>query len=277
MEKIAGDLRKPLLVLMGAAGVLMLIACVNVSNLLLARGVTRRNEISIRTALGAGRSRIVWQLLMESLLLVAIGDAVGMLVALAGLHLYGQFGPPDLMHGARPALNSWVMAFSVVLSTAASFAFGLAPALETSRVDLNAALKANSHGTTAGKRWLRESLVTMEVALSLILLIGAGLLVRSFARIEHTSPGFRSHNVLTVELFLPVAQYRKLDKIREFQDSLMGSVSSLPGVVMAAAADDPMPFSGHFAAGDVEIVGRIPKFQPANTGRLSEQGHAKLF
>ena len=122
------------------------------------------------------------------------------------------------MHSARPALNGWVMAFSVVLSVAASFVFGLAPALETSRVDLNEALKANSHGTTAGKLWLRESLVTMEVALSLILLIGAGLLVRSFIRIEHTSPGFRADNVLSAELFLPIAQYRKPEQIRGFQD-----------------------------------------------------------
>ena len=146
LEKVAGDLRKPLLVLMGAVGMLALIACVNVSNLLLARGVARRREIGIRAALGATYGRIVRQLLMESLLLAVIGDAAGLLLALEGLHLYAQFGPPGLIHGARPALNGWVMAFSIGLSVAASLVFGMAPALETSRVNLHEALKANSHG-----------------------------------------------------------------------------------------------------------------------------------
>jgi len=259
VEKVAGDLRRPLLVLMGAVGMLALIACVNVSNLLLARGVARRKEIAIRAALGATYDRIVRQLMMESLVLAAIGDAAGLLLALAGLHLYGQFGPPGLMHSARPTLNGWVMAFSTVLSVAASLVFGVAPALETSRVNLNEALKANSHGSAGGRLWLRESLVALEVAVSLVLLIGAGLLVRSFARIEHTSPGFHAQNVLTAELFLPVAEYRELQQITAFQDSLLESVSSLPGVIAAAAADDPMPFSGHFAGGDVEVVGRVAR------------------
>ena len=257
-EKVAGDLRKPIRVLMSAVGILMLIACINISNLLLARGVTRRKEISIRAALGASRTRIARQLLLESILLVVIADAAGIFLALLGLSLYGQFGPPDLMRGARPVLNIWVLAFSVVLSVSASFVFGLVPALDSSRSDLNEALKANSHGSTAGRLWLRESLVTLEVALSLMLLIGAALLTRTFVRIEHRDPGFHANDVLTAELFLPVAEYRKPEQLRVFQESLLDRLGSLPGVTVAAAADDPLPFSGHFAGGDVEVVGRVP-------------------
>ncbi|HLJ49649.1 MAG TPA: ABC transporter permease [Bryobacteraceae bacterium] len=255
-EKVAGDLRGPLLILMCAVGMMMLIACVNMSNLLLARGVTRRKEISIRAALGASRGRITRQLLIESILLVLIADAVGVFLAVSGLGLYGQFGPAGLISGARPALNVWVLAFSVVLSASASVLFGLAPALEASRADLNEPLKANSHGSTVGKLWLRQSLVTLEVALSLMLLIGAGLLTRSFARMEHTNPGFNANDVLTAELYLPVAEYRKPEQVRAFQEALLNRLGSLPGVTVAAAADDPMPFSGHFAGGDIEVVGR---------------------
>jgi predicted permease len=195
-EKVAGDLRNPLIVLMCAVGMLMLIACVNVSNLLLARGVTRRKEMSIRTALGAARSRIARQLMMESVLLVSIADAVGVLIAFLGLYLHCQFGSPGLMHGARPALNVWVVAFSVALSVSACFVFGLAPAIEASRADLNEALKANSHGSTPRKLWFREALVIVEVALSLVLVIGAVVLTRSFIRLEHTNPGFHASNVV---------------------------------------------------------------------------------
>jgi putative ABC transport system permease protein len=253
-EKASGDLKTPLLVLIGAVGVVMLIACVNVSNLLLARAMTRRKEISIRTALGAARGRVIRQLLTESVLLALMAGALGLLLAWWGLHLYAQFGPRNLIRGTQPAMNGWVMAFTMVLSFGASFIFGLAPALETSRIDLNEALKESSRGATGGRRFLRESMVAIEVAASLMLLIGAGLLVRSFVRLEHSDAGFRAENVLTGTLVLPVNQYKQPAQIAAFETSLLERTFSLPGVVKAAAID-LMPFSGNYSAGSLKIAG----------------------
>jgi predicted permease len=154
-KKQAGDLKTPLLVLIVAVGALMLIACANVSNLLLARAMKRRREIGIRSALGASRLRLIRQLLSESLLLASIAGGAGTLLALYGLRLYAQFGPADLIHGARPSINVWVMGFSLFVSIAASMLFGIAPALETSRIDLTEALKEGSRGSTVGRSLLR--------------------------------------------------------------------------------------------------------------------------
>jgi putative ABC transport system permease protein len=216
-QQAAGDLKQPLLVLIAAVGVVMLIACANVSNLLLARAMARRKEISLRAALGAARSRIVRQLLTESLLLAISAGLAGLAFAFAGLRLYAQFGPHDLIRGTQPDINAWVLAFSILLSIAASVIFGLAPALEISRTDLNDALKEGSRGSTGGRRLLRESMVALEVAASLVLLIGAGLLVRSFVRLERADPGFRSDNVLTAQLILPVVQYKQPSQLGAFQ------------------------------------------------------------
>jgi putative ABC transport system permease protein len=253
-EKATGDLKTPLLVLIGAVGVVMLIACVNVSNLLLARAMTRRKEISIRIALGAARGRVIRQLLTESVLLALMAGALGLILAWWGLHLYGQFGPRNLIRGTQPAMNGWVMAFTMILSFAASFIFGLAPALETSRIDLNDALKESSRGATGGRRLLRESMVAIEVAASLVLLIGAGLLVRSFVRLEHSDAGFHAENVLTGTLVLPANQYKQPAQIAAFETSLLERTSALPGVVKAAGID-LLPFSGNYSAGSLTIAG----------------------
>jgi putative ABC transport system permease protein len=253
-EQASGDLRTPLLVLIGAVAVVMLIACVNVSNLLLARAMMRKKEISIRAALGAARARVIRQMLTESMLLALIAGAVGLVLALCGLRLYAQFGPHELIRGTQPAINGWVMAFTMLLSIAASIIFGLAPALETSRIDLNDALKESSRGATGGRRLLRESMVAIEVAGSLMLLIGAGLLVSSFVRLEHADPGFRADNVLTGTFVLPVNQYKQPAQIAAFERSLLEGASTLPGVVKAAAIN-LRPFSGDYSAGSFEIVG----------------------
>ena len=168
-ERQAGNLKTALLVLMAAVGVVMLIACANVSNLLLARTTTRRREISIRAALGGARSRVVRQLLTESLLLSTIAGTAGLLLTVYGLHLYGQFGPRDLIRGAQPTINGWVMAFSLLLSILASVVFGLGPAFETSAMNLTDTLKEGSRGTSGGGRLLRESMIVAEVAGSSIL------------------------------------------------------------------------------------------------------------
>jgi putative ABC transport system permease protein len=253
-EKQAGDLKTPLLVLIAAVGALMLIACANVSNLLLARAMRRRREIGIRSALGASRFRVIRQLLTESLLLASIAGAVGTLLALYGLHLYAQFGPADLIHGGHPSINAWVMGFSIFVSFAASILFGLAPALETSRIDLTEALKEGARGSAMGRRLLRESMVAFEVSASLVLLIGAGLLVRSFVLLQRTSPGFQSENVLTAFVSLPVAEYREPAQRAAFARSVLERVRSIPGM-RSAATIDFLPYNGGPGSGGVEIAG----------------------
>jgi hypothetical protein len=184
---------------------------------------------------------MIRQLLIESLLLSAAAGALGVLLALYGLHLYGQSGPRNLIRGAQPAINGWVVAFSVVLSMAASVIFGLAPALDGSRVDLSEALKEGSRGS-AGNRWfLRESTIAIEVAVSLILVIGAGLLVRSFIRMEAADPGFDPKNLLTAHIALPVNLYKQPAQRIAFERSLLRRVAALPGVLTAGATEF-MPF-----------------------------------
>ncbi len=252
--QVAGGLREPLLVLIAAVGMVMLIACANVSNLLLARAMVRRREISVRAALGASRARIVRQLLTESFLLGSGAGVAGLAVALGALALYAQFGPPGLIRGTQPEMNGWVLAFSILLSIAASVVFGLAPALAISRTDLNDALKEGSRGSSGGRRLLREAMVALEVAVSLVLLIGAGLLVRSFVRLEHADPGFRPDHVLTAQIILPVVQYKQPSQQWTFQKSLLDRVHALPGVLKADAIDF-MPFSNTYSAGDFTIEG----------------------
>jgi putative ABC transport system permease protein len=250
----AGDLKTPLLVLIAAVGTLMLIACANVSNLLLARAMMRRREIGIRAALGAARVRVMRQLLTESLLLASIAGVAGTVLAFYGLRLYEHFGPAGLIHGNHPSINAWVMVFSLFVSIAASVFFGLAPAVEASRVDLTEALKEGSRGTTFGRRMLRESMVAFEVSASLVLLIGAGLLVRSFIRLERTSPGFRADNVLVARVSLPLAQYQEPIQRTTFAQSLLERVRAIPGVKSAATVDF-LPYNGGPGSGGVEIVG----------------------
>lgn len=242
-ERQAGDLKTPLLVLITAVGALMLIACANVSNLLLARGMRRRREIGIRSALGASRARIVGQLLKESLALALAAGAAGTLIALYALHLYAQFGPKGLIRGTQPSLNLWVIAFSILVSAAASILFGLAPALETSRIDLAEILKDASRGATASRRLLRESMVGFEVAISLVLLIGAGLVVESFIRIVRTSTGFNPDHVLEANTSLPETAYPNAANRIAFNRSLLERVRALPGVHSSAIVDY-LPYRG---------------------------------
>jgi putative ABC transport system permease protein len=278
-EEQAGELKKPLWLLIGAVGAVMLIACANVSNLLLARGMRRRKEISVRLALGAARGRLVRQLLTESLLLAVLASVVGLLLALSGLHLYAKFGPSDLIGGLRPTINGWVMAFSLLLTIAATVVFGLAPAIETSGIDVNDALKESSRGSSGGRRILRESIVAFEVAASLVLLIAVGLLVRSFVRMERTNPGFRSENVLTAVIPLPITDYSLPSQRIAFEGTLIERVRALPGVVSAGAIDYP-PFMGG-SGSHIEIAGHPQNpneptqvvFQtPASSGYLETMG-----
>lgn len=253
-EEQAGDLRTPLLVLIAAVGALMLIACANVSNLLLARAILRRKEIGIRAALGAGRARIARQLLAESVLLALAAGALGMVLGYIGVRAYPRVAPENLIHGVQPSINLWVAAFSILISMAASVMFGLAPALDAARVDVAEVLKENSRGSSGGRKWLRESMMAGEVAISLVLLIGAGLFVESFVHLERTSPGFDPAKVLTAAVYLPPNQYREPAQRAAFARSLLERARALPGVRSAAAVDF-LPYYGG-PGSSVQIIGR---------------------
>jgi putative ABC transport system permease protein len=252
---VAGDLRTPLLVLIAAVGALMLIACANVSSLLLARAVLRRREMTIRAALGAGRARAVRQLLSESVVLAGAAAALGIGIAVAVLKLYNAYGPGEVLRVSGLALNGWVAAFAVAISAAASVLFGVAPALDAARIDLNEALKESSRGTSGRRRRLRQVLVGLEVAASVVLLTGAGLLTRSFVRLQQANPGFRAENVLTFQLVLPAAQYPQPEKRNVMFAAVLARLRALPGVV-AAGAIDPLPFTGGDQGASIGIVGR---------------------
>ncbi|HLJ46837.1 MAG TPA: ABC transporter permease [Bryobacteraceae bacterium] len=242
-ENQAGNLKTPLLVLISAVGALMLIACANVSNLLLARAMLRRKEMSIRAALGAARSRVIRQLLTESLLLALLGGSLGVLLAFFALRLYTQVGPQFLIRGAQPAISAWVLGFSLAISIAASVLFGIAPAIDTSRTNLAENLKEGARGSSGGRRALRESMVAVEVAVSLILLIGAGLLIRSFVRLANTNPGFRTDSIMTAQVVLPINGYGDPARRSQFIHALLDRIRAIPGVRSAASVDF-IPYNG---------------------------------
>ena len=261
-EVFVGDIRTTLLILLGAVGFVLAIACANVANLLLARAATRQKEMAIRTALGAGRLRIVRQLLTESLLLSILGGTFGVLLALWGIDLLRSAGADSLPSTAVVKLDGNVLLFSLLVSILTGIIFGLAPALAATKADLHDTLKEGGRSSTAGgrKSWVRSTLVVTEVALSLILLIGAGLLIRSFVRILDTEPGFKPQNLLTMQLSLSPKKGEG-GKVLNFFSDLRGRVAALPGVESAAFSNG-IPL-GQTADTSFGIVGR-PKPEPGN-------------
>ena len=234
-EAFVGDIRTTLLILLGAVGFVLAIACANVANLLLARAATRQKEMAIRTALGAGRIRIVRQLLTESLLLSILGGMIGVLLAVWGVDFLRSASADSLPPTAVIKMDGRVLLFTLLVSLVTGIIFGLAPALAAAKAELHDTLKEGGRSSTAGGRrsWLRSTLVVTEVALSLVLLIGAGLLVRSFVRILDTDPGFKPQNLLTMQL----ARNAEKDdgpKVLAFFNNLTGRIAGLPGVESAA-------------------------------------------
>jgi predicted permease len=252
LEELVGDIRPALLILMGAVAFVLLIACSNVANLLLARASNRGRELAIRTALGAGRLRLVRQLLTESLVLAIAGAAAGLLLARWLLLAFARLAENALPRTAQVGLNLPVLAFTVLIAVLTGVVFGLWPALQASRRFRPEALKEGGRGATSSGRRLRAALVVSEVSLSLILLAGAGLLVRSFMNLQKVDPGFRPANVLTMRISLPEARYGEPAKARSFYGELLRRVRQLPGV-RSAGAISALPLSGQGSSGTVAV------------------------
>ncbi|HEV2706868.1 MAG TPA: ABC transporter permease, partial [Pyrinomonadaceae bacterium] len=258
-EDLVGDLRPALLVLLGAVAFVLLIACANVANLMLARASSRHKEIAIRTAMGASRWRIVRQLVTESLLLALAGGALGLLIALWGVDLLVASIPADIPRVQEIGLDRRVLAFTALISMLTGFLFGLVPALQVSKPDLNEGLKEGGRGSTEGARRnrVRSALVVVEVALSLVLLIGAGLLMRSFAELREVKAGIDPSGVLTASISLPDAKYKDEAAQAEFFRRVLENVAARPGV-RAASAVMPLPLSGSAMMNGLNIEGRPP-------------------
>ena len=240
-DSIVGEVRGSLLVMLGAVSLVLLIACANVANLLLARAAGRRREFAIRSALGAERGRIVRQLLMESLLLALGGGALGLALGFAGVRALLAIAPSELPRigaaGAAVAVDWRVLAFTLAVSLLTGILFGLFPALSASCADLNATLKASGSRAGAGTRQARtrSMLVVSEISLALVLLIGAMLLIRTLIALHGVGPGFDAHHVLTMEMSLTGDRYQKTAGVAELERNALGRLNAIPGVEVAAA------------------------------------------
>jgi predicted permease len=235
-QQIVGEVRTPLLVLLGAVGFVLLIACANVANLLLARAIGREGELAVRAALGAGRGRIVRQLLTESLLLALLGSAAGVALAAAAMRAFVAAVPDDLPRVAEVGIDGTVLLATAGAALATGLLFGLAPALQASTPILVGTLKQGGRGASghAGRRRASDALVVAEVALAVVLLAGAGLLTRSFTRLLEVDPGFRPERVTTFTVTLPPAKYGKDAQLQAFAAALVERLARLPGAQSAA-------------------------------------------
>lgn len=233
-EQVAGEMRPTLLLLLGAVGLLLLIACANVANLLLARGSARAAELAVRLALGARRRRVIEQMLVESLVLSGAGGAAGLGLAVLATGLLGQLIPPGISDFSAPVMSVPLLAFAVSVSIATGVLFGILPALRGSRVELVGPLKQGGRsGVGAGGQRMRNLLVVSEVALAVVLLAGAALMVRSFQKLYYQDPGFRAEHVLTLQTRLQYPKYQKMSRRSQFYRQVLQRVETLPGVVAA--------------------------------------------
>ncbi|MGH9936410.1 MAG: ABC transporter permease [Blastocatellia bacterium] len=273
--------RRALLVFVGAVIFVLLIACGNVANLLLARAAARQQEISIRMALGAGRFRIIRLLLVEALLLALIAGGLGLLVAMWTVEALKTMNPANLPRLDDVSVDGRVLAFSLLISLATGLLFGLFPALRASRPDLNETLKEGGRGgvSAAGGRRVRGALVIAEVALSVALLIGAGLLLRSFWKLQDIKPGFEPDHLLTMRISLSRSRYQGNQESRTFHTRLLQETKALPGVRDAALASQ-VPMAGGNTATEMEIPGRSAApdgSQPSASYRVISPGYFRTL
>ncbi len=254
LAEMVSDVQKALWILTAAVGLVLLIACANVANLLLVRASNREREIAIRVALGGARKRIVAQLLTESVLLALLGGFAGILLARWGLDVLVNLSATIFPRVAAASMDGRVLLFSTLISVATGIIFGLAPALHSSRGVRAESLKEGGRGATVGSvsQRLRHSLIVAELALSLVLLSGAGLLIKSFLRLQEVDGGFRPDHVLTMRISLPETKYSKPEQIRAFYRDVLDRISTLPGV-QAAGAVNLLPLSGGSTSGTTTI------------------------
>jgi putative ABC transport system permease protein len=281
-ESVA-QIRPALLILLAAVGFVLLIACANVANLMLARATARQKEIAIRTALGAGRWRIIRQLLTESVLLSFVGGVFGLLLAKWGVDLLLASMPREFALGIpgwnKIGLDYRVLAFTLVVSLATGILFGLFPAWQASKSDINETLKEGGRSSATGRGRYRSALIVSEVTLALVLLVGAGLMIRSITRLMDVNPGFDPQNLVTLQLSLPRSQYAKSQQVTNFYSELTRRVASLPGVESVASIDMmPMGGSGGTASFVVEGKPAPPKGQyPEANARTASPGYFKTM
>jgi putative ABC transport system permease protein len=255
-DRLVGDLRPALLILFGAVGLVLLIACANFAMLLMARAVARQRELTIRASLGARNGRLIRQRLTESTLLSLVGGAVGLMVAKAGTTLLLVLKPEELSHFTAIHMDARVFMFVFAISLLTGLLFGLLPAWSASRGDIAEALRENARTTATGvsRSPLRSFLVTAELALALILLAGAGLLVKGFLRLRSVDPGFNPSNIITMYLQLPGTRYPQFPAQTNFRRELLGRINSLPGVEAAMITD--LPLAGNYVGHRVVIDGQ---------------------
>ena len=260
LEQVVGDVRLALYILAGAVAFVVMIACANVANLLLSRGAARQKEMGIRAAVGASRIRLMRQLLTESVLLAAMGGLVGLTLALVGVKVLRAFGAAGIPRLEEVTIDGRVLAFTLVVTIATGIVFGLVPALRASRVDLNDVLKDGGRGSSGGAHQrLRSLLVIAEVAMSLVLLIGAGLLIRSYSRIAGASPGFNPRHVVSMRLALPAARYANQNAVMGFYQQLEERVRRLPGIE-SVSTSYLLPLTGNSLGWEPTLIdGYVPK------------------
>ncbi|MBV9009702.1 MAG: ABC transporter permease [Verrucomicrobia bacterium] len=263
-DDVVGDVRSALITLVAAVAAVLLIACANVANLLLARATGRRREIAIRTALGASRVRVMQQLLLESLLLALAGGVAGLVVASWGIDLLRWIGPSDMPRLDEVQINGALILFTLFAAILSTLLFAAIPALQASRPNVNESLQEGNRGAAGPEsRRVRNLLVVSQVALSVLLLASAGLLIKSFNNLRTTNPGFDSSHVVTGEVILPAAKYSATpEKFQPFYDALIAKLRTLPGVESVGAAA-PLPFSNNDRASSFWIEGR-PDPGPGN-------------
>ncbi len=270
LDDVVGNVRPALLVLLGAVALVLLIACANVANLLLARAAARSREMGIRTALGASRALIVRQLLVESLLLAFLGGACGLLLGWWGVDVLRVVGPHDVPRLANIRINTGVCVFTFGLAIFSTLVFGLIPALQTSRGNVNESLQQGSKGSTGGLHGarVRAFLVVSQVSLSLLLLAGAGLLIKSYFNLRAANPGFDPSRVLVLEQIVPRLKYPEPDQQRRFFQQLLPKLAAIPGVEVVGGAN-PLPFSEN----DSDSTFYIAEQPPTAPGNRPDASH----
>ena len=258
--QFTGEIRKPLLVLLGAVGFVLLIACANVANLLLARAASRKREIALRAGLGASRWRIARQLLTESVLLSVFGGGLGWVLAVWGTRALLALSPPELVDLRGTTVNLPVLAFTIGLTLITGIVFGLVPALEASRFDLSEPLKESGRSVVGGTRAqrMRDVFVVAQVALALVLLVGAGLLMKSLNRLQSVDSGFDPNNLLTMRVSLPTRKYDSDPKLINFFKQAVDQIGNLPGVESVGAINT-LPFDGPYSGTRLEVEGQPPR------------------